>query len=82
MNGSGTRRIAFWIALPSARRYPPEVVAMAVKNTPARRAGTVDEVAASILFLASPGAQFITGATLYIDGAQRLLGDTWMLPDD
>jgi citronellol/citronellal dehydrogenase len=63
-------------------RYPPEVVAMAVKNTPAKRAGTVDEVAASILFLASPGAQFITGATLYIDGAQRLLGDTWMLPDD
>jgi citronellol/citronellal dehydrogenase len=63
-------------------RYPPELLASAVKNTPARRAGTVDEVAASILFLASPAAQYITGATLYIDGAQRLLGDTWMLPDD
>ena len=63
-------------------RYPPEVVAMAVKNTPARRAGTVEEVATSIIFLLSPGAQFITGTTLYIDGAQRLLGDTWIMPED
>ncbi len=62
-------------------RYPPEVVAMAIKNVPAHRAGTIEEVATSILFLASPGAQYITGATLYIDGAQRLLGDTWMLPE-
>ncbi len=61
-------------------RYPPEIVARGVRATPLRRAGTVDEVAASITFLASPAAQFITGATLRIDGAQSLWGDTWELP--
>ena len=40
-----------------------------------------DEVAASIAFLVSPAAQFITGATLRIDGAQSLWGDTWQLPE-
>jgi NAD(P)-dependent dehydrogenase (short-subunit alcohol dehydrogenase family) len=48
-----------------------------VQETPLKRAGTVDEVAASILFLASPAAQYITGATLRIDGAQSLWGHTW-----
>ena len=47
---------------------------------PVERAGTVDECAAAILFLASPAAQFITGATLRLDGGQALWGDTWDLP--
>lgn len=61
-------------------RYPPEIVARGVRATPLKRAGTVDEVAASILFLVSPAAQYVTGATLRIDGAQALWGDTWELP--
>jgi len=63
------------------KRYPPEVVAHAVKQTPLKRAGTVDEVAAAIVFLVSPAAQYISGATLRIDGAQSLWGDTWQVPD-
>ena len=35
---------------------------------PAGRCGEVDEVAALVLFLASPQADFITGATIPIDG--------------
>ena len=62
------------------KRYPPEIVARSVSRTPLKRAGTVDEVAASIVFLASPAAQFITGTTLRIDGGQALWGDTWELP--
>ena len=62
------------------KRYPPEIVARSVARTPLKRAGTVDEVAASIVFLASPAAQFITGTTLRIDGGQALWGDTWELP--
>jgi citronellol/citronellal dehydrogenase len=63
------------------KRYPPEILAYSIKNSPLRRAGTVDEVAASIVFLVSPAAQFISGATLRIDGAQALWGDTWQLPE-
>jgi citronellol/citronellal dehydrogenase len=63
------------------KRYPPEIIERSVKRTPLKRAGTVDEVAASIVFLASPAAQFITGATLRLDGGQSLWGDTWDLPE-
>jgi len=63
------------------KQYPPAIVEQATKNVPLKRAGTVAEVTASILFLASPAAQYITGATLRIDGAQSLFGETWMLPD-
>ena len=63
-------------------RYPPEAIALAVKRSPLKRAGTVDEVAASIVFLLSPAAAFISGATLRIDGAQALSGDVFLQPDD
>ena len=35
---------------------------------PARRSGTPDEVAASVMFLASEQASYITGETLRVDG--------------
>jgi 3-oxoacyl-[acyl-carrier protein] reductase len=39
-----------------------------VHATPLGRLGTVEEVAAAVLFLISPAASFITGHTLVIDG--------------
>jgi NAD(P)-dependent dehydrogenase (short-subunit alcohol dehydrogenase family) len=39
-----------------------------VKDTPLRRFGTVEEVAALVLFLASDEAPYITGSELDIDG--------------
>ena len=61
-------------------QYPPQLLEMGIKNTPLKRAGTVEEVAASIIFLASPAAQYITGTTLRMDGGQALWGHTWEIP--
>ena len=63
------------------QRYPAEILARGIKQTPLKRGGTVDEIAAAIVFLVSPAAQFITGATLRIDGGQALWGDIWEIPD-
>jgi 3-oxoacyl-[acyl-carrier protein] reductase len=43
---------------------PPEVL----QAVPARRAGSPDEVAAAVRFLASDDAGYVTGTTLYVDG--------------
>ena len=61
-------------------QYPPQLLERGIAETPLKRAGTVEEVAASIVFLASPAAQFITGATLRMDGGQSLWGHTWEIP--
>ena len=62
-------------------QYPPEIVEMSRQRTPAKRFGTVDEVAELVGYLASDAADFVTGETWYIDGGAHLWGDTWMIPD-
>ena len=46
----------------------PAVAAEYAERIPLGRAGTADEMAAAILFLASRDAAYITGAALVIDG--------------
>jgi NAD(P)-dependent dehydrogenase (short-subunit alcohol dehydrogenase family) len=45
---------------------------LVISHTPARRMGTVEEIAAMALYLASPASDFTTGQTLVVDGGQTL----------
>lgn len=65
------------IATEGLQQYPPELIENSRRKTPMQRLGTADEVAASIVFMASDAAAFITGVTLYVDGGARLWGDIW-----
>lgn len=50
------------------RRGNPEAVAQIIESVPAGRVGTPDEIASSVLWLCSPGAAYVTGQNISIDG--------------
>jgi short-subunit dehydrogenase len=50
------------------RRELPEYGASWARITPLRRIGTAQDIPPLVLFLASPGAAFITGQTIWVDG--------------
>jgi 3-oxoacyl-[acyl-carrier protein] reductase len=55
------------IDVPSAS--PPQTyVDMFVAATPLGRTGQPQDIASTVLFLASPAAKFVSGTTLYVDG--------------
>ena len=58
-----------------ARSEVPEYEALQLRDIPAHRLGTVDEIAALAVFLCSPAARYINGAALIADGGQSL--GTW-----
>jgi NAD(P)-dependent dehydrogenase (short-subunit alcohol dehydrogenase family) len=49
-------------------RAGPDAVALAAKSVPAGRVGAAEEVAATVVWLCTPAAGFITGVTIPIDG--------------
>ncbi|MGG6295487.1 glucose 1-dehydrogenase [Leptolyngbya sp. AN02str] len=53
----------------------PEKQAEVESHIPMGRAGTSDEMAAAVVFLASDEAAYITGQTLFIDGGLSLYAD-------
>ncbi|HEV7128148.1 MAG TPA: SDR family oxidoreductase, partial [Ktedonobacterales bacterium] len=56
------------IRSPSIEQDWPEGVARWTRTAPLRRLGTPEDVADACLFLASPAARWITGASLTVDG--------------
>jgi NAD(P)-dependent dehydrogenase (short-subunit alcohol dehydrogenase family) len=51
------------------RQEDPDYAGTWSKMTPLGRVGTAADIAPTVVFLASPGASFITGQTIWIDGA-------------
>jgi 3-oxoacyl-[acyl-carrier protein] reductase len=61
------------IATPYHERYsPPDLFQKLVASIPTGRAGTTEEVADVIVFLASPAARYITGETIEVNGGMLM----------
>jgi len=73
-----------WIASSGMDTYGGAIKTMIPRlkqHVPLRRLGVEAEVSAAIVFLLSPGASFISGVTLQIDGAASLGSDIFPLGD-
>ncbi len=57
-----------YIDTPMTQALPEETRQAIVDATPLRSIGEAADVAAAVVFLASPGARFVTGVTLPVDG--------------
>lgn len=72
-----------WIASSGMDNYPEHMkqwIRSLGDNVPIKRMGTESEVSSAICFLLSPGAAFISGDCLRIDGAASHGGRVWPLP--
>ncbi|HKJ28298.1 MAG TPA: SDR family oxidoreductase [Anaerolineales bacterium] len=58
-----------WIDTPGERKYATEEdLAAGAKRIPWKRLGTIDDIGKAVAYLASDDADYVTGATLRIDG--------------
>lgn len=72
-----------WIASSGMDNYPEHMkqwIRSLGDNVPIKRMGTESEVSAAICFLLSPGASFVNGDCLRIDGGGSQGGRVWPLP--
>jgi 3-oxoacyl-[acyl-carrier protein] reductase len=60
---------------------PPERQAILIPAVPAGRIGTVEEIARLVTFLCSPACDYMTGASITVDGGLTTLGFCASRPD-
>jgi len=61
-----------FIATDMTDALPQEQRDMLVQNVPLKRLGQVADIAAAVAFLAGPGAAYITGTTLHVNGGMYM----------
>ena len=68
-----------YVETPMAGMYSEDVIATMVKGVPAGRRCGPEEVADAILYLASPGSDYVTGTILSVDGGlcNTIMIDAW-----
>ena len=59
-----------YISTPMLDGLPEGFSDYVIRRTPLRRMGEVEEIAGLVSFLASPEADFITGACIEVDGGR------------
>jgi NAD(P)-dependent dehydrogenase (short-subunit alcohol dehydrogenase family) len=60
------------VAVASAQN--PAFAKQAISSIPAKRGGTAEEVAAAAVWLRSPGASYVFGQMLVVDGGMTIGG--------
>ncbi|HEY5995173.1 MAG TPA: 3-oxoacyl-ACP reductase FabG [Gallionellaceae bacterium] len=61
-----------FIATDMTDALPQEQRDMLIQNVPLKRLGQVADIAAAVAFLAGPGASYITGTTLHVNGGMYM----------
>jgi 3-oxoacyl-[acyl-carrier protein] reductase len=62
-----------FIATPMTDKLTDQQRGTILDSIPLGRMGTADEIAAAVLYLASPEAAYVTGATLHINGGMDMI---------
>ncbi|XP_076018268.1 peroxisomal trans-2-enoyl-CoA reductase [Genypterus blacodes] len=68
-------------AMENYKDFGPKLFKMSVPFVPAQRLGVPEEISSVVCFLLSPGASFISGATLRVDAGQSLYRSMWEIPN-
>uniref|UniRef100_A0A1A8QHT9 Peroxisomal trans-2-enoyl-CoA reductase n=2 Tax=Nothobranchius rachovii TaxID=451742 RepID=A0A1A8QHT9_9TELE len=68
-------------AMENYKELGPHLFKSSIPFSPAKRLGVPEEISSAVCFLLSPGASYISGATLKVDAGQSLYHSMWEIPD-